>query len=125
MPQTTHPRPPRRSNAEYRWSRPRIHLFLRALAASGSVAAAARAVGVSRQSAYRLRRRLGPDFARVWDEGLQIGGEMRQAGLRYDAQGDRWVPQGDTSPLQSDRSGAQGDTFAPQGDTFSRQGGLR
>ncbi len=55
MTHTSRPRPPRRSNAEYRWSRPRIHLFLRALAASGSVAAAARLVGVSRQSAYRLR----------------------------------------------------------------------
>lgn len=117
MPHTANPRPPRRSNAECRWSRPRIHLFLRALAAGGSVAAAARAVGVSRQSAYRLRRRFGADFAQVWDEALEIGTEMREAGLRYDAQGDTWVPQGDTFPAQGDRSGAQGDTFRAQGDT--------
>ncbi|WP_157081056.1 hypothetical protein [Novosphingobium naphthalenivorans] len=117
MAHIAHPRPPRRSNAEYRWSCPRIHLFLRALAANGSVAAAARVVGVSRQSAYRLRRRLPQDFAKVWDEALQIGAQMREAGLRYDAQGDTWVPQGDTFPAQGDRSGAQGDTFRAQGDT--------
>ncbi|WP_328517074.1 helix-turn-helix domain-containing protein [Novosphingobium mangrovi (ex Huang et al. 2023)] len=119
MPHTSSTRPPRRSNAEYRWSRPRIHLFLRALAAGGSVAAAARVVGVSRQSAYRLRRRLGPDFAAVWEEGLQIGAEMRQAGLRYDAQGDTWVPQGDRQPAQSDTFSRQGDTASPKVTGFS------
>lgn len=107
MPHTHRPRPPRRSNAEYRWSRPRIHLFLRALAASGSVAAASRVVGVSRQSAYRLRRRLGAGFAEVWDEGLRLGAQMRRAGLVYDAQGDRWVPQGDTFARQGDTGGAK------------------
>lgn len=107
MPHTHRPRPPRRSNAEYRWSRLRIHAFLRALAVTGSVAAAARAVGVSRQSAYRLRRRLGAGFAEVWDEGLRLGAQMRRAGLVYDAQGDRWVPQGDTFARQGDTGGAR------------------
>ncbi|WP_156135461.1 hypothetical protein [Novosphingobium malaysiense] len=51
---------------------------------------------MSRQSAYRLRRRLGAGFAEVWDEGLRLGAQMRRAGLVYDAQGDGWVPQGDT-----------------------------
>lgn len=110
MSRPKHARPPRRSNAEYRWTPPRIRLFLRALAGSGSVAAAARVVGVSRQSAYRLRRRLGAGFAQVWDEGLAMGAQMRREGLRYDLKGDRWLVQGDTSP-------PQGDTFPVQGDT--------
>lgn len=78
-------RPNRRSNAEYRWTKPKILAFLRSLALSGSVAAAAREVGMSRQSAYRLRARLGQGFAQVRDEGLRLGFAMRSAGQ---AQGD-------------------------------------
>ena len=85
MPNAHRSRPPRRSNAEYRWSRLRIHAFLRALAVTGSVAAAARVVGMSRQSAYRLRRRLGVGFAEVWDEGLRLGARMRRAGPGEDS----------------------------------------
>ena len=107
MPNAHRSRPPRRSNADYRWSRLRIHAFLRALAVTGSVASASRVVGVSRQSAYRLRRRLGAGFAEVWDEGLRLGAQMWRAGLVYDAQGDRWVPQGDTFARQGDTGGAK------------------
>jgi hypothetical protein len=53
--------------AEQRWSRAKQIAFLRHLAASHSVAAAARSVGMSRQSAYRLRARLkGQPFDRAW-----------------------------------------------------------
>jgi molybdenum-dependent DNA-binding transcriptional regulator ModE len=64
---------PRRPNAHYRWTRAKVVAFLRALALGGRVAAAARAVGMSRQSAYRLRARLGEEFGAVWDEGRRIG----------------------------------------------------
>lgn len=53
--------------AARRWSRDRQVAFLHHLAASHSVAAAARSVGMSRQSAYRLRARLrGEPFDRAW-----------------------------------------------------------
>ena len=52
-----------------RWSARKQTEFLRALAATHSVKAAARAVGMSRQSAYRLRSRLkGQAFDFAWDE---------------------------------------------------------
>jgi len=46
--------------------------FLGALKEVGRVAEAARMVGMSRQSAYRLRERLGEGglFAQVWDRAL-------------------------------------------------------
>lgn len=128
MPRSSPARPPRRSNAEYRWTRDKVLVFLRVLALRGSVAKAAREVEMSRQSAYRLRARLGAEFARIWDEGLAIGAALRRDGLVQDGrfvrgpQGDTPGLQGDTGGLQSDRFSAQGDTFAVQGDGFGRQG---
>lgn len=53
--------------AEQRWSRAKQVAFLQHLAASHSVTAAARSVGMSRQSAYRLRARLkGQPFDLAW-----------------------------------------------------------
>lgn len=50
-----------------RWTRERQAEFLRELAATHNVALAARAVGMSRQSAYKLRARLkGQPFDRAW-----------------------------------------------------------
>jgi hypothetical protein len=50
-----------------RWTTERQAEFLRELAASHCVSTAARAVGMSRQSAYRLRARLkGQPFDRGW-----------------------------------------------------------
>lgn len=58
------PAPP---DAGERWTPERQAQFLRELAASHCVSAAARAVGMSRQSAYRLRARLrGQPFDRGW-----------------------------------------------------------
>ncbi len=49
-------------------------LFLRVLAATQSVSAAASHVGMSRQSAYRLRDRLvGTPFSFGWDVALEAG----------------------------------------------------
>lgn len=54
-----HPLHPRR------WTPLRVGVFLATLEASGSVGAAVRAAGMSRQSAYRLRAR-HPDIAKAW-----------------------------------------------------------
>ncbi len=57
------------------WSEARQCGFLVALYLTGSVAAAARAVGMSRASAYRLREREGAEsFAAAWDRVLQPPG---------------------------------------------------
>lgn len=54
------------------WTPERQAAFLRALAASHNVSAAAREVGMSRQSAYRLRARLrGEPFDLAWDAAFQ------------------------------------------------------
>lgn len=63
----------RRPHSEYRWTKPKALAFLRALGHGRSVAAAAREVGMSRQSAYRLRERLGEGFAEVWDKAQRSG----------------------------------------------------
>ena len=56
------------------WTRAKMSLFLRELAATQSVSAAASHVGMSRQSAYRLRDRLvGTPFAFGWEVALEQG----------------------------------------------------
>ncbi|WP_394269574.1 hypothetical protein, partial [Qipengyuania sp.] len=58
----------RQSAADYRWTMPKVVAFLEALAGCGSVAGAARAVGMGRQSAYRMRARLaGTRFAPAFE----------------------------------------------------------
>jgi phage terminase small subunit len=60
------------------WTPERQQRFLDHLAANGSVSGAARAAGMSRQSAYWLRRQLhSQEFARAWDDAL--------------AETDRWI----------------------------------
>lgn len=53
------------------WTPERKALFLEDLAARGNVRAACARVGLSREAAYRLRRR-EPLFARGWDAALQL-----------------------------------------------------
>jgi molybdenum-dependent DNA-binding transcriptional regulator ModE len=48
-----------------RWTPVRLTVFLTMLEATGSVGAAVRAAGMSRQSAYRLRTR-APAIAEAW-----------------------------------------------------------
>jgi transposase len=52
------PRKARQCTADYRWTQPKVIAFLEALAQCGKVADAARTVGMSRTSAYRLRARM-------------------------------------------------------------------
>ena len=71
------------TSAPERWTKPRMAEFLRELAACHSVAAAARHVGMSRQSAYRLRARLkGEPFDIAWEAAFQHGYDaLHQAAL--------------------------------------------
>ena len=57
------------------WTPERQRAFIQVLSKIGMVAAAARAVGMSRKSAYALLERAGPesDFARVWGEAAADG----------------------------------------------------
>lgn len=55
------------------WTPERQRRFVQALAAMGTVAAAARAVGKSATAAYKLRARPdAADFARAWDMAVQM-----------------------------------------------------
>ncbi len=59
------------------WTPERQRLFLIALAALGTVDAAAQAVGMSRISAYNLKKRDGAEsFAREWDRAVGFGRSM-------------------------------------------------
>ncbi len=66
-----------------RWTKAKMAGFLRELAACHSVAAAAQAVGMSRQSAYKLRNRLkGEPFDVAWEAAFQHGYDaLHQAAL--------------------------------------------
>ena len=87
----TNPSPharPQRPFAEYRWTNRKAHAFLDALAQHGKVAAAARAVGMTRQSAYKLKDRV-PVVADGWARAQAIGRERRRGETRVlPAQGD-------------------------------------
>ena len=66
-------RTPRR-NADYRWTVPKVSAFLKALSECGSVAEAARTVGMSRQAAYKLKARLdGEKFQSAFEAARQRG----------------------------------------------------
>ena len=66
-----------------RWTKPRMASFLRELASTHCVSSAAQAVGMSRQSAYKLRARLkGQPFDVAWEAAFQHGyDELAQAAL--------------------------------------------
>lgn len=62
------------------WTPVRQAAFLALLAETRSVSMAARAVGMSRKSAYRLRDRPGAEsFAAAWDKVLTIAGDSRMS----------------------------------------------
>jgi len=80
----------------YHWTTFKARRFLGALADLGSVAQAARAVGMSRQSAYRLRARLGEGnlFAKVWDR-AQADADARRRARRRSRKATPLPPQSD------------------------------
>lgn len=68
------PAQPSTTTPHNQWTRAKMVAFLRELAATQSVAAAARAVGMSRTAAYNLRNRLqGQPFALGWEVALECG----------------------------------------------------
>jgi hypothetical protein len=71
---TPPPAPPAQSSTDRaRWTPEKQRLFLTALLATGNVGQAARAAGMSRSSAHRLRQRLaGTPFERTWDRALAL-----------------------------------------------------
>jgi len=65
--------PPLTPAPRARWTPDRQRLFLAALLSAGGGTRAARAAGMSRSSANRLRRRLaGTPFDRNWDRALAL-----------------------------------------------------
>jgi hypothetical protein len=77
----------------YHWTTYKARVFLGALADLGRVSEAARVAGMSRQSAYRLRERLGEGnvFARAWD-GAQAEGRAKRRAAAPGAQSLRIRP---------------------------------
>ncbi|MFA9201665.1 MAG: hypothetical protein ACEQR8_10895 [Cypionkella sp.] len=80
--------PPRPAKSDlpdpsYHWTTRKAMWFLGALADYGDVGRAAASVAMSRQSAYRLRERLGEDsvFARAWNR-AQADGRAKRAAAR-------------------------------------------
>jgi hypothetical protein len=74
-------------SAGHGWTTCKAMVFLGALADLGMVSRAARGVGMSRQSAYALRARLGEGslFARAWDNALRDGAARRHSLRRSSA----------------------------------------
>jgi hypothetical protein len=63
------------------WTARRQRLFILGLARGDGPAAAARQVGLSRQTAYALRRRCGAEsFAAAWDAAVDFSIQARRAG---------------------------------------------
>jgi len=117
-------RKPRRGNADYRWTVPKVTAFLEALALCGQVAEAARSVGMGRQSAYKLRARLaGTRFAAAF-EGARKKGLRARAGASAARVASRWdgpLIGAHLSALQGDARTRQGDTIGAQGDRFAHK----
>lgn len=72
---------PSRTSRRDGWTPARQRDFLVQLCRIGLVGAAARVVGMSRKSAYALRRRSGAEsFAAAWDEAVEWGLDAACAG---------------------------------------------
>lgn len=84
---------PRLRNRRNGWTEARQRGFIAALARCGSVAAAARLVGMSSRSAYRLVNAPGAaEFAAAWDAAVDTGlARLRLDALRRSLDGD-YVP---------------------------------
>lgn len=70
------------------WTAPKAAAFLKLLACSGKVAPCARAVGMSRQSAYALRDR-APEFAKLWEVAMREAARQRALSGRVGQRGAR------------------------------------
>lgn len=88
MTEPNKPQPSSASSADelHRWTLDRMRTFIAALRRTRSVAAAARAAGMSRQAAYRLRARLpGHPFDQAWAAALAPREAFRMMTAGYPA----------------------------------------
>jgi hypothetical protein len=84
---------PRRRVRRNGWTAERQQRFLFALSRCGSVARAARSVGMTARSAYHLLHAPGADsFAEAWDQAIEEGGERVRADALQRAIGGAFVP---------------------------------
>lgn len=88
---------PRRGKRHDGWTDARQHAFIEALADTGSVEAACRAVDMSQAGAYYLRRQPGADsFAAAWQAALDLGVQRIEDTapfpVRKNAQVELWGP---------------------------------
>lgn len=84
---------PRLRARRHGWSAERQRMFLFALSRCRSVARAARSVGMSPRTAYRLLHAPGAeDFARAWDRAIDEGIERVRADALQSALGGAFVP---------------------------------
>jgi hypothetical protein len=84
---------PRRRQRRNGWTEKRQRAFIAALAKCGSVSAAAKAIGMTSRSAYRLLDSDGADeFAKAWDEALDIGMDRLRCDALERAIAGAWVP---------------------------------
>jgi len=108
----------------YRWTPAKAVAFLRDLADHGNVARAARSVGMTRQSAYRLRDR-SPVIAEAWPLAIEAGArraalalskaEVRRMAAWQREQDAAWFAgelpaRPDSTPQQDDAAFHSGDT---------------
>lgn len=124
-------RKPRQCNADYRWTVPKVKAFMLALEKCGRVAEAAAAVGMSRQAAYALRKRLNsPAFREAFEGARRVGLRARAAAsrARVEAQRSQWEGPGLAAldhlrgaPSQAGTRRAQADTRAAQAATLHAQ----
>lgn len=101
-----------------RWTGEKAAAFLKALARTGKVAPAARAVGMSRQAAYRLRAR-APQFAALWLTAMAAAREQRTAARSRRKPVHPLLAREVTLPL------GEGDTSARSASRFARPGSHR
>lgn len=94
--------PPASVQPRAHWTPARQRIFLHALLETGSVARAARAAGMSRSSAHRLRARLaGTTFDRTWDHVLALHARRLADPFAPDMAGDASAQPGPSVPAAS------------------------
>jgi hypothetical protein len=103
------------------WTPARQRIFLTALLDTGSVALAAKAAGMSRSSAHRLRTRLaGTPFARLWDLALAeharrladpFGGDLAASPSEAEAPASRGRDPGVAPETRASRAGVASQTL--------------
>lgn len=64
-----------------RWTGAKASTFLKLLARTGKIAQAAKAVGMSRKAAYRLKAR-AQEFAKFWEQAMELAKRRRASSRR-------------------------------------------